>query len=164
MSSRAYVVEAINRLVDRSCENYLEFSGLLDEQMEDRLPLKEQQKGWLSGFDAAEGLLKMKVYTGSLRNDCDTLTQIGQEICQKSRACMRAVTARYRWYLNHTGWLGYYDGPLLQRSAATSVGVLEEALRRIENAGRILQEADKSESVRVCQLREYIETLSEDRW
>ena len=103
MSSRAYVVEAINRLVDRSCENYLEFSGLLDEQMEDRLPLKEWQKGWLSGFDAAEGLLKMKVYTGSLRNDCDTLTQIGQEIYQKSRACMRAVTARYRWYLDHTG-------------------------------------------------------------
>lgn len=163
MSSRAYVVEAINRLVDRSCENYLEFSGLLDEQMEDRLPLKEWQKGWLSGFDAAEGLLKMKVYTGSLRNDCDTLTQIGQEIYQKSRACMRAVTARYRWYLDHTGWLGYYDGPLLQHSAATSVGALEEALRRIENAGRILKEDDRSEQARVHQLREYIETLSEDR-
>ena len=163
MSSRAYVVEAINRLVDRSCENYLEFSGLLDEQMEDRLPLKEWQKGWLSGFDAAEGLLKMKVYTGSLRNDCDTLTQIGQEIYQKSRACMRAVTARYRWYLDHTGWLGYYDGPLLQHSAATSVGALEEALRRIENAGRILKEDDRPEQARVYQLREYIETLSEDR-
>ena len=163
MSSRAYVVEAINRLVDRSCENYLEFSGLLDEQMEDRLPLKEWQKGWLSGFDAAEGLLKMKVYTGSLRNDCDTLTQIGQEIYQKSRACMRAVTARYRWYLDHTGWLGYYDGPLLQHSAATSVGALEEALRRIENAGRILKEDDRPEQARVHQLREYIETLSEDR-
>ena len=163
MSSRAYVVEAINRLIDRSCENYLEFSGLLDEQMEDRLPLKEWQKGWLSGFDAAEGLLKMKVYTGSLRNDCDTLTQIGQEIYQKSRACMRAVTARYRWYLDHTGWLGYYDGPLLQHSAATSVGALEEALRRIENAGRILKEDDRSEQARVHQLREYIETLSEDR-
>jgi len=161
MSSRVYVVEAINRLVDRSCENYLEFSGLLDEQMEDRLPLKEQQKGWLSGFDAAEGLLKMKVYTGSLRNDCDTLTQIGQEICQKSRACMRAVTARYRWYLNRLGWLGY-DGDSLQRSAATSVGALEEALRRIEKAGLILKEDDIPEPVRVCQLREYVKTLSED--
>lgn len=163
MSSRAYVVEAINRLVDRSCENYLEFSGLLDEQMEDRLPLKEWQKGWLSGFDAAEGLLKMKVYTGSLRNDCDTLTQIGQEIYQKSRACMRAVTARYRWYLDHTGWLGYYDGDSLQDSVATSVSALEEALRRIKSAGRILQEDDRPERARVHQLREYIETLSEDR-
>ena len=105
----------------------------------------------------------MKVYTGSLRNDCDTLTQIGQEIYQKSRACMRAVTARYRWYLDHTGWLGYYDGPLLQHSAATSVGALEEALRRIENAGRILKEDGGPEQARVHQLREYIETLSEDR-
>ena len=162
MSSRAYVVEAINRLVDRSCENYLKFSGLLDEQMEDRLPLKERQKGWLSGFAAAEGLLKLKVYTESLRNGCDsTLVEIGQEIYQKSRACDRAVTARYWWYLDHLGWLGY-DGDSLQDSVATSVSALEEALRRIKSAGRILQEADKSESVRVCQLREYIETLPED--
>ena len=162
MSSRAYVVEAINRLVDRSCENYLEFSGLLDEQMEGRLPLKEWQKGWLSGFDAAEGLLKLKIYTESLRNGCDsTLVEIGQEIYQKSRACDRAVTARYWWYLDHLGWLGY-DGDSLQRSAATSVGALEEALRRIEKAGLILKEDDIPEPVRVCQLREYVKTLSED--
>ena len=164
MSSRAYVVEAINCLVNRSCENYLKFSGLLDEQMEDRLPLKERQKGWFSGFAAAEGLLKLKVYTESLRNGCDsTLVEIGQEIYQKSRACICAVTARYSWYLDHLKWLGYGENSRQhQRSVAASVDALIKDLRKIENAGRVLKEADKPEFVRVCQLRKYIETLSED--
>ena len=159
MSSRDYVAQAVNRLVDRSCKIYLEFCSLL-EQMEDRLPLKE--KGCLSGFSAAEGLLKMKVYTESLRfNSTSPLAEIGQEICQKSRTCNSTVAARYSWYLDHLKWLGYdEDSRQHQRSVAASADALDKVLRRIEKIGCILQETDKSESVRVCQLRKM---LSGDR-
>ena len=162
MSSRAYVVQTINSLVDKSCKNYLEFCMLL-EQMEDRLPLKEQEKGYLSGFNTAEGLLKMKIYTESLRSDSTSpLAKIGQEIYQKSRACICAVTARYSWYLDHLKWLGYGENSRQhQRSVAASADALDKVLRRIEKVGCILKKAGKSESVRVCQLRGYIEL--EDR-
>ena len=163
MSSSAYVAEAINCLLDSAYSSYLEFCSLLD-QLEDRLPLKEQKEGWLSDLNMTKELLTIKFFVESLRrNDCDrTLTQIGQEIYQKSRACICAVTARYSWYLDHLKWLGYGENSRQhQRSVAASADALDKVLRRIENVGCILKKAGKSESVRVCQLRGYIKL--EDR-
>ena len=162
MPSSAYVAEAINCLLDSAYSSYLEFCSLLD-QLEDRLPLKEQKEGWLSDLNMTKELLTMKFCVESLRrNDCDcTLTQIGQETCRRARACICAVSARYGWYVDHITWIQYTEHSY-KHSVDDIVDALIEALRKIENAGRVLKEADKPEFVRVCQLRKYIETLSED--
>ena len=152
-----YVTETLNRLVDDAFSSYLEFCGILD-QLEDRIPLNNLKKGYLSYLRMAKAMEALKLYVESLRrNDCEYLERIGQKVSRLARSCHSAVYARYAWYSdNAAGWLSFEE----HRSVNNSTDMLDRALKNIKSAGSILKGVDKPEFVRVCELRQYIEEMS----